>query len=130
MIGVGGDKYLRTIPELKPYYITWDVVPQLATMVRTEVVDGKPSVVFSAPPIPYEFHSKSGGEVLQEVLFARKLMNDIFAGVDTTKETCIMVPRMNSLLVVTSANGTSLRSAFEPLKAKHPMLQLIEGTRV
>jgi hypothetical protein len=130
MIGVGGDKYLRTIPELKSFYITWDVVPQMATLVRTEVVDGKPVVVFSADGIPYEFHSKSGGEILQEVLFARKLMYDIFAGVDTTKETCIMVPRINSLLIVAAADGTSLRSAFVPLKAKYPMLQLVEGTRV
>lgn len=129
MIGVGGDKYLRTIPSLKTFYLTWDIVPQMTTLLRTEVVDGKPAVVFAATDIPYEFSSKSGGEVLQEVLFARKLMYEIFKGVDTTQETCIMVPRMNSLLVVANADGTSLRSAFEPLKARFPMLQLVEGVR-
>jgi hypothetical protein len=30
---------------------------------------------------------------------------------------------------VTDVNGTSLRSAFELLKGKYPMLQLVEGTR-
>ena len=130
MIGVGGDKYLRTIPSLKTFYITWDIVPQMTTLLRTEQVDGKPAVVFAAVDIPYEFHSKSGGEILQEVLFARKLMYEIFKGVDTTQETCIMIPRINSLLVVANADGTSLRGAFEPLKAQYPMLQLVEGTRV
>jgi hypothetical protein len=129
MIGVGGDKYMRTLPELKPFYITWDKVPMMAMPAGTQVIDGKPAVVFNADGISYPFLSKSGGEIIQEVLFARKLMYDIFGGVDTTKETCIMVPRINSLLIVTSAAGTSLRSTFEPLQAKHPMLQLIEGVR-
>jgi len=129
MIGMGGDKYLRTLPELKTFYITWNQLPMMAMPAGMKVVDGKPVAILKADGIAYEFASKSGGEVLQEVLFARKLMYEIFRGVDTTKETCIMIPRMNSLLVVTSAEGTSLRSAFEPLKAAHPMLQLIEGVR-
>lgn len=129
MIGLGGDKYLRTIPALKTFYLTWDQMPMMASLVSTKMVDGKPATVFSAPEIPYEFVSKSGGEILQEVLFARKLMYDIFGAVDTTQETCIMVPRINSLLVVAKANGVSLRNAFAPLKEKYPMLQLIEGTR-
>src|SRR5271157_4086307 len=32
MIGVGGDKYLRTLPELKTFYITWDQQPVMAYM--------------------------------------------------------------------------------------------------
>jgi hypothetical protein len=129
MIGMGGDKYLRTLPELKTFYITWDQVPAMAAPIGTKMVDGKPGVAFQAEGIPYEFVSKSGGEILQDVLFARKLMYEIFGGVDTTQETCIMVPRMNSLLVVASAGGASLRSAFELVKAKYPMLQLVEGIR-
>lgn len=135
MIGMGGDKYLRTLPELKTFYITWDQVPQMAALIGTQTSekifnDGKPGVVFKAEGIPYEFVSKSGGEILQDVLFARKLMYEIFGSVDTTKETCIMVPRMNSLLVVASADGASLLSAFELLRTKYPMLQLVEGMRV
>ena len=129
MIGLGGDKYLRTTPALKTFYLTWNQVPMMATLVRTQLVEGKPATVFSAPPIPYEFVSKSGGEILQEVLFARRLMYDIFGAVDTTKETCIMVPRINSLLVVANADGASLKAAFEPLKARYPMLNLVEGVR-
>src|SRR5271156_5838639 len=129
MIGMGGDKYMRTLPELKPYYITWDSRPMMAIPTGTQIIDGKPAVIFKAEGISYDFLSKSGGEIIQEVLFARKLMYEIFRGVDTTKETCIMVPRINSLLIVTSADGTSLRSAFEPLKLAHPMLQLVEGVR-
>jgi hypothetical protein len=129
MIGAGGDKYLRTIPALKTFYVTWDSVPQMAAPTGTRVVDGKPGVVFSAEGIPYEFVSKSGGEILQDVLFARKLMWYVFAGIDTTRETCIMVPRVSSLLVVTSADGNSLRAAFDLMKAKYPMVQLAEGVR-
>jgi len=135
MIGMGGDKYLRTIPALTPFYVTWDQVPQMAVSCGTQMngvyaVDGKPGVVFKADGIPYEFVSKSGGEILQDVLFARRLMYEIFGGVDTTKETCIMLPRMNSLLVVTDAGGASLLDAFALLRAKYPMVQLTEGVRV
>jgi hypothetical protein len=129
MIGVGGDKYLRTVPALKAFYITWEQVPQMAIPAGTRVVDDKPSIVFKADDIPYEFLSKSGGEIIQEVLFARKLMWYIFAGVDTTKETCIMIPRVNSLLVVTDAGGASLLDAFALVRAKFPMIQLTEGAR-
>lgn len=130
MIGMGGDKYLKTLPTLKTFYITWDSVPQMALPTRTELIDGKPGIVFFAPDIPYEFKSRSGGEILQEVLFARKLMYEIFKGVDTTKETCIMIPRINSLLLVADVAGESVRSTFELLKQRYPMIQLVEGTRV
>jgi len=137
MIGVGGDKYLRTLPELKTFYITWDQQPVMAYMKPGDSLPIAPGsgvapsagITFVADGIPYSFVSKSGGEVLQEVLFARKIMYEIFRGVDTTKETCIMIPRMNSVLMVAGADGTSIRSAFEPLKAAYPMLQLIEGVR-
>lgn len=128
MIGVGGDKYLRTIPALKAFYITWDQAPQMAVVTGTKVVEDKPHVVFKADDIPYEFLSKSGGEIIQEVLFARKLMWYVFAGIDTANETCVMVPRVNSLLVVTSSD-TSLLTAFELIRSKFPMVQLTEGAR-
>lgn len=129
MIGLGGDKFLRTLAELRTFYITWDQVPTMAMLIGTRTVDGKPGVAFQADGIPYEFVSKSGGDILQDVLFVRRLMYEIFGGVDTTKETCIMVPRMNSLLVVASADGVSLRSAFDLVKTKYPMIQLVEGVR-
>jgi hypothetical protein len=131
MIGLGGDKYLRTLPSLKAFYVTWSQVPQMARFAGTEVPPGesKPHTVFEAEGIPYKFLSRSGGDIIQEVLFARKLMYEIFRGIDTTKETCVMVPRINSLLVVANADGASLRSVFERLKEGYPMLALTEGPR-
>lgn len=131
MIGLGGDKYLKTLPTLKTFYIMWDRVPQMAQWIGLETPPGAavPQATFEAPTIPYKFHSKSGGEILQEVLFARKIMYEIFRGVDTTKETCIMIPRINSILIVGDVAGESLRKAFEHLKEQYPMLTLTEGPR-
>lgn len=132
MIGMGGDKYLKTLQSLKTFYIMWDHVPQMATLSGVETPPGadKPVAAFDAPPIPYKFYSKSGGEILQEVLFARKIMYEIFRHVDTTKETCIMIPRINSVLIVGDVAGENLRKAFERLKEQYPVVQLIEGQRV
>jgi hypothetical protein len=129
MIGIGGDKYLKTLPSLQAFYIVWDQVPQMAFPIRTAKVGDKPGVVFHAPDIPYEFISKSGGEVLHEVLFARKLMYEIYGSIDSTKEICIMVPRMYSVLVVTEKHGDSLTRAFNSLKERYPMISLITGDR-
>jgi len=132
MIGMGGDKYLRTMPTLKAYYITWDLVPTMAVHALNILEPGRVGVqghVFEAPGIPYSFVSKSGGETLQEVLFARKIMYEIFRDVDVTRETCIMVPRMKSILVVADVVAESLHKSFERLKAQWPMLQLTEGPR-
>lgn len=130
MIGVGGDRYLRTIPALNTFYLTWDSVPLMALPGGIQDMgEGKRGVVFKAEGIPYDFVSKSGGEILQEVLFARKLMYEIFRGVDTTKETCLMIPRVSSVLIVANVDGVSLKAAFESLKTRYPMLNLVEGKR-
>jgi hypothetical protein len=139
MIGQGGDKYLRTIPSLGAFYLVWDVVPHLAYFKPPATPPIAPSVGQPVPPlalgtfhaegIPYPFVSKSGGEVLQDVLFARKLMYEIFRDVDVTQETCIMVPRMNSILVVADKYGTSLKKVVDRLAAQYPSLKLVEGAR-
>ena len=129
MIGMGGDKYLKTLSTLKTYYITWDTVPIMAFPIRTEKIDDKPGVVFSVPDVPYEIKSKSGGEVLQDVLFARKIMYEIFKGVDVTKETCIMIPRMQSVLIVADVYSENLQKTFAHLKEQYPTLTLTEGPR-
>ena len=56
-------------------------------------------------------------------------MYEVFRDVDVTKETCIMVPRMNSVLIVTEKYGESLKWAFAKLKARWPVLELVEGAR-
>lgn len=131
MIGLGGDKYLKTLPTLKPFYVTWNQVPAMAQYIGLNTPPGAavPQATFEAEGIPYKFHSKSGGHMIQEVLFARKLMYDMFKGVDTTKETCIMIPRVASILIVADVAGESIRSTFALLQEKYPMLQLIEGQR-
>jgi hypothetical protein len=131
MIGIGGDKYLRTLPNLKAFYLHWapGSTPDIAKF-RTDisVLNGK--IGFAAEGIPYVFFSKSGGEVLNEVLFARKIMAEVFAAHDITAEMCIMIPRMNSVLIVADQHGHHLKKAFEKLKVQYPMLELSEGERV
>jgi len=138
MIGMGGDKYLKTLPELKTYYITWDRVPFMAYMKPGDSLPQAPQpgvtpptagITFVAPGISYPFVSKSGGQVLQDVLFARKIMYEIFKGMDITKETCIMIPRMSSVLIVADNYSENLQNAFKHLKEQYPMLTLTEGPR-
>lgn len=128
MIGVGGDKYLRVFPHLKPYYIAWQpgTTPQVTTL-KGNYPEG---AVLTAEGIPYLFTSKSGGDILNEVLFSRKIMYEVFRDFDITKETCIMIPRMNSVLVVTAADGGHIKQTFERLKAIYPVLELYEGARI
>jgi len=138
MIGVGGDKYLKTSPTLRTYYITWDQVPAMAYFKPGDSLPIAPApgvkpptagITFVADGIPYPFVSKSGGGTIQEVLFARKIMYEVFKGMDTTKETCIMVPRMQSLLIVADVAAENLLAAFRRLKEQYPMLHLVEGQR-
>lgn len=139
MIGVGGDKYLKTLPNLKPFYIHWTpgTSPQMALWVahvndsthHSSLPPDPKGTRFEAEGIPYPFFSKSGGDILQEVLFARKIMAEVFAAHDITAEMCIMIPRMNSVLIVTDQYGLHLRKAYESLKLKYPMLELTEGVR-
>lgn len=128
MIGVGGDRYLRTFPNLKPYYVAWEpgTTPRLAEVVFTEGSE----TILTAKDIPYNFRSKSGGDILNEVLFSRKIMYEVFRDFDVTKETCIMIPRMNSVLVVTQTDGEHIKKTFERLKAVYPALELYEGARI
>jgi hypothetical protein len=128
MIGEGGDKYLRTLPSLAVWYLTWESVPQMAQFVPTNPPNPE-GMEFRAPDIPYSFFSKSGGEVLHDVLFARRVIYEIAGGVDLTNENCTMIPRMKSILVVADKYGTSLKRTVEALKVRYPMLNLVEGAR-
>lgn len=132
MIGTGGDKYLRTLPNLCPYYFTWDAAPSMAVHSSNILEPGKPGIqaaVFDAPGIPYSFFSKSGGEILQEVLFARYLVKRVFKAVDITQKQCIQIPRMNSLLVITQKPCPELTAEVAVLKEQYPEVQFWEGIR-
>ena len=128
MIGVGGDAYLRTLPNLKPFYFSWapGTTPKITTIVRTT----PEGTVLETEGVSYPFISKSGGDILNDVLFSRRVMYEIFRDFDITKETCIMIPRMNSVLVVTAVDGEHIKKTFERLKAVYPVLELYEGARI
>jgi hypothetical protein len=129
MIGAGGDNYLRTLPHLGAYYLTWVLAPQMATESGvSSSEDGSKSKAFTAPGISYQFFSKSGGEILQEVLFARYLMQRIFKVVDISQKQCIQIPRMNSLLVVTQKPCPELNREVAVLQTQYP-ISFWEGTR-
>lgn len=131
MIGLGGDRFLKTISSLKPYYITWNQVPQIAQFIGITTPPGHdvPVSTFKADGISYEFHSKSGGEVIQDVLFARKIMYEIFRDVNITRETCIMIPRMNSILIVGDVVFENLQKAYERLYKMYPVISFVDGIR-
>ena len=123
MLGVGADKFLRVLPNLSPFYLHWN--PGSSPLMAERQLDGG----FKAEGIPYPFYSKSGGGILQEVLFCRRVMADVFIAHDITSEMCILIPRMNSVLVVCDKHGHHLKKAFESLHTKYPMLELTEGSR-
>jgi hypothetical protein len=131
MIGQGGDKYLKTMATLQTYYLVWEQVPMTAIFSGIAVPPGgsSPCSTFDAPGIPYKFYSKSGGEVIQEVLFARKIMYEVFRDADITSETCIMIPRMNSILVVADKKAENLHKSVERLRQWYPTIKLVEGVR-
>ena len=56
-------------------------------------------------------------------------MAEVFSAHDITAEMCIMIPRMNSVLIVTDQYGLHLKKAFEELKKLYPILELTEGVR-
>ena len=130
MLGIGADKYLTTKPGLKPYYICWQPgsSPEMTEMLPNASAKAE-SPSFRVEDIPYIFTSKSGGDILNEVLFSRRLMYEIFGGIDTGQTPLTMVPRMNSILVITEQDGVELRMIFDELKEKYPMLELVEGSR-
>jgi hypothetical protein len=94
MIGLGGDRYLRTLTHLKVYYITWGQTPQIITQ--------QPDGSFKDKFIPYPFISKSGGQILNEVLFSRQIASLVWGVIDATKKMLTVIPRMSSVMVVSN----------------------------
>lgn len=130
MLGMGADKYLRVLPQLEVYYLVWapGTAPLMANF-SPNLMEASKSC-FIAPDIPlYAFYSKSGGEVLHDVLFARKLMYDTFKGVDVTKSILIMLPRMNSLMFVMDKQNVVVAELLKQFKTRYPMLEIMEGSR-
>ena len=133
-LGIGADRYLKVLPGLKAFYISWTLggSPAMVEPIGATGLTGQPGeTVFHSKDIPYFFHSKSGGEVLQQVLFARRAAYEVFLAHDVVTEACIILPRMSSVLTVSEANGASVRKAFEGLRARYAAcpLEFSEGAR-
>lgn len=125
LLGMGADKYVRSVPGLQTYYITWNVgsTPQ---MLETTTEPG----VFKAKGIDYTFQSKSGGETLNDALFSRMIATYIY-------KVCrpqIVLPRLNSVTIV-ATQASNVRAAFEELVADNRLtglptvLEFHEGSR-
>jgi len=129
-LGVGADKYLRVMPGLKPFYIHWapGTAPLWAVPSRESLTD-EPGGFRVNGITDYLFHSKSGGEVLNDVMFARWVAFQVFRHHDILTETCILIPRMYSTLVVAEEFGKHVKEAFAEMKQLHPCLEFSEGTR-
>lgn len=120
VLGVGADKYARTISALKLYYISWAVgtTPLIITPTGQE---GE----FTAAGIEYPFQSRSGGETLNEVLFARMITAHIFRMCHPQT----VLPRMNSVTII-APQAADVAGAFKELVATWTVLEFHEGTRV
>jgi hypothetical protein len=128
-LGIGSDKYLKTFPGLRAFYIHW--VPETGPMMAApSLIGNMGEVSYNAEGVPYPFHSKSGGEILNQVLFSRKLAYEIFRAFDYENETIAILPRLSSVLVVTEEKGTKLREVFSNLKLRYPVLEFAEGSRL
>jgi hypothetical protein len=125
MLGIGSDNYLKVMPSLKAWYIHW--VPGSAPMMVKH--DSTRPEDLLADEIAYPFHSKSGGEILNQVLFSRKVAFEVFSEHDIVHETCIIIPRMSSVLVVSDEQGAAVRAAFWRMHKQFWMLELAEGKR-
>jgi len=104
MLGVGGDRFLSLPPALTAFYVTWDETPNLLTP-RGE---GK----FTHYQIPRTFFSKSGGEMLNSVLYSRQIAAQVFAFSDPNKYT-VVLPRINSVLVISDAEPIAYRDNLQ-----------------
>jgi hypothetical protein len=120
MLGIGGDCYLRVPGGLNIFYFCWDTAPEMMTPI-----DGKPNC-FQAVNIDYEFESKSGGDTLNQVLYARYLMFVVACGLKETISSCLLLPRMTSLLVVTSRSEQQMKNIATTLRGNP---QLVVGSR-
>jgi hypothetical protein len=96
MIGVGGDEFLQIPKDFHAYYYTWEQAPDILVQEGSS---------FQYPGIDYPFHSKSGGAILNEVLFARRLTAFLFRSFGPE---AALLPRMMSVLMVCKADPSEV----------------------
>jgi hypothetical protein len=129
MLGVGGDQYLVPPDGWKAFYFTWDQAPEIAVVSS----DGSK---FKAKGIPYPFVSKSGGDILNSSLAARKLATGLYAFLAGERK--VILPRLTSVLLLTDTlpfdPGTvqteMLPDLLRSMGMEDWLIQVSEGRRV
>lgn len=123
MLGVGGDRFLRLLPGTKAYYFTWEQTPQV-------VEPGEQANTFFESRIPaIEFESKSGGDILNEVIMSRLVTYLAFSNLDPETAKAFL-PRMHSVLLVTDARTEEIWDIEEALTAQFGnAVRIEEGAR-
>lgn len=125
LLGMGSDRYVCTLLDLKTYYVTWEQhgAPR---MIEETTTPG----TFMTKGIDYPFVSKSGGETLNEVLFARLIATYFYKACRPQ----IVLPRLNSVVIV-AYDAANVHLAFlqltenERFQGLNPVLEFHEGTR-
>jgi hypothetical protein len=130
MLGVGGDQFLHKPLFREAYYFTWDAAP---LMLREGYGPGSGPNKYAVPDIPYLFTSKSGGDILNDSLFARKVTAFLFSLIAGDNEALLvqLVPRMNSVLMLAPYDYERMQDQILPkLKTLiHPDIELHVGVR-
>ena len=116
-IGIGGDQYVKAAQGHTVWYVCWKSAPYILLPAG----DG-----FTTPGIFYSFRSKSGGDILNTTLFARGLAVAFWTGLGLGT---LCVPRMGSVMVVTSQGETEVKKIFADLSSNYPMLELHKDKR-
>lgn len=117
-IGIGGDQYVKAAPQHTVWYVAWKPGS------TPNILEPDASGGFKTPGIPYSFFSKSGGQILNEVLFSRGVAFAFWSGLEAGT---ICLPRMNSVMVVTPCGEPEVKKIFGELG--FPMLELFKDKR-
>lgn len=114
-IGIGGDQFVKPAPDHTVWYAAWKQAPS----ILVHEGDG-----FKTAGIDYVFHSKSGGDILNTVLFARGIATAFWTGLGIGT---LCVPRMSSVMVVTAQPEEDVRAVFTSIG--HQGLELFRDKR-
>ena len=126
MMGIGGDRYLNIPDGFTAWYVTWDFAPNM--LLDAGKGSQGHSAFYALGGIEYPFESKSGGETLNAVLFARMVTHRLFEDL-APDFTLMFVPRMTSVLMLTNAPLDRVQQAFVNLRTSFSGLELYEGQR-
>lgn len=122
MIGSGGDAFLRVSPGYQVFYILWSRSPR---MVNVDLRTGG----LSAAGIGYPFFSKSGGDVLNDVLFSRYVAYEAIKQFDLMKIYVDVLPRMSSVMILAPVGSEIPKKIYDHLLPMCNGLTFYENSR-